>query len=48
VLSAMGYTAEEASRALRFSSGWETRVGDWEELLDGLRRAYAELAGAGL
>ena len=44
VLGAMGYTATEASRALRFSSGWETRAGDWDELLDGLRRAHAELA----
>lgn len=44
VLAAMGYTAAEASRALRFSSGWETRAGDWDELLAGLERAYAELA----
>jgi cysteine desulfurase len=44
VLAAMGYTAAEASRVLRFSSGWETRSSDWDELLDGLRRAHAELA----
>ena len=48
VLAAMGYTTAEASRVLRFSSGWETRAGDWDELLDGLRRAHAELAGSGL
>jgi cysteine desulfurase len=45
VLAAMGFTASEASRVLRFSSGWATHAGDWERLLDGLGRAYAELAG---
>jgi cysteine desulfurase len=44
VLAAMDYTAAEASRALRFSAGWETRPGDWDELLAGLERAHAELA----
>jgi cysteine desulfurase len=44
VLAAMGFTPNEASRVLRFSSGWETHSGDWERLLDGLGRAHAELA----
>ncbi len=44
VLAAMQVSADEASRALRFSSGWETTREDWLRLLDGLRRAHAELA----
>jgi len=44
VLDAMDFTIEDASRALRFSSGWETVAGDWERLLDGIERAYTELA----
>ena len=43
VLTAMGYSAAEAGRVLRFSSGWDTRPGDWDELLDGLVRASAEM-----
>lgn len=45
VLAAMQIRADEASRALRFSSGWDSTREDWLRLLDGLRRAYAELAG---
>ncbi len=45
VLAAMGFTPGEASRVLRFSSGWETTREDWWRLLDGLQRAYVELAG---
>ena len=45
VLAAMQVTPEDASRALRFSSGFSTARGDWMRLLDGLRRAHAELAG---
>jgi cysteine desulfurase len=45
VVSAMGLTASEASRVLRFSSGWETTRSEWQSLLDGLRRAHAALAG---
>lgn len=45
VLAAMGLTKIEASRALRFSSGWDTLPDDWDRLLDGLRQAYAEFAG---
>lgn len=38
VLAAMGRTPAEASRALRFSSGWETEWREWEALIDGLKR----------
>jgi cysteine desulfurase len=44
VLAAMAVSPEAASRALRFSSGWETTPAEWGRLLDGLRRAQAELA----
>jgi cysteine desulfurase len=43
VLAAMGYSPAEAGRVLRFSSGWETRAGDWDELLDGVERTWREL-----
>ncbi|MEP6670710.1 MAG: cysteine desulfurase family protein [Chthoniobacter sp.] len=43
VLAAMEVSADAASRALRFSSGWETTHKDWRRLLDGLRQAHAEL-----
>jgi len=36
VLAAMGFSAAEASRVLRFSGGWETREEDWEALREGL------------
>lgn len=45
VLAAMEIRADEASRALRFSSGWDSTREDWLRLLNGLRRAHAELAG---
>ena len=45
VLEAMKITPEDASRVLRFSSGFSTTREDWERLLDGLRQAHAELAG---
>jgi cysteine desulfurase len=32
VLSAMGYVPDQISRAIRFSSGWETLERDWVEL----------------
>lgn len=41
VLAAMGYTPEQASRVLRFSSGWETTPADWASLLDALRQVAA-------
>lgn len=40
VLAAMGYTAAEASRALRFSSGWETPAEAWTALLEGLKQVH--------
>ncbi len=36
VLAAMGYSAADAGRALRFSSGWETTTSDWTALAKGL------------
>lgn len=45
VLAAMKISGDEASRALRFSSGWETTHEDWTRLLGGLRDAHRELAG---
>ena len=44
VLAAMAGRPEAAGRVLRFSSGWETRPADWQELLAGLERAWRELA----
>lgn len=41
VLSAMGFTPDQAARALRFSAGWETTRDDWQQLLAGLRQVYA-------
>ena len=41
VLAAMGLTAGTASRALRFSSGWETVENDWSALHDGLALAVS-------
>jgi cysteine desulfurase len=41
VLSAMGFTPDQAARALRFSAGWETTHDDWQQLLAGLREVYA-------
>ena len=42
VLTAMGVGELEASRAVRFTSGWDTQPGDWAELLSGLERAALE------
>lgn len=36
VLTAMGYSAEDAGRVLRFSSNWETMREDWRKLLEGI------------
>jgi cysteine desulfurase len=46
VLLAMGRTPEEAGRALRFSSGWETTREDWQALLEALRQVHAQLHAA--
>jgi cysteine desulfurase len=37
----MGFTPDQAARALRFSAGWETTRDDWQQLLAGLRQVYA-------
>lgn len=46
VLSAMGHPSAEASRVLRFSSGWETNEADWQSLLDALGKVQAEFSTA--
>ncbi len=46
VMTAMGYTPEQAGRVLRFTSGWDTTVDDWRALLDGAVQAARELAEA--
>ncbi len=40
VLSAMGCSAAESSRVLRFSSGWETTAAEWEQLAEGLQEVH--------
>lgn len=47
VLSAMGYEPLEASRILRFSSGWESRQEDWVELVRVLKLVRQELQDPG-
>ena len=41
VLAAMGYAPDEAFRALRFSSNWETTRDDWAALLDALKKVHS-------
>ena len=41
VLAAMGYTPDEAFRALRFSSNWETAPDDWAALLNALGKVHS-------
>jgi cysteine desulfurase len=41
VLSAMGRTAVDAGRAVRFSGGWETAPADWDALLECIIQAAA-------
>lgn len=43
VLTAMGISPSDAGRALRFSAGWETTELDWQNLLEGVRAAVAEM-----
>ncbi len=45
VLAAMGYGPAEASRALRFSGGWETEAVEWMELVEALGTVYREMQG---
>lgn len=40
VIAAMGYSAAEAGRVLRFSSGWETTDEEWLALLEALVKVY--------
>jgi cysteine desulfurase len=46
VLAAMGLASDEASRVIRFSSGWETSAEEWEQLSGIIERAGAELEPA--
>ena len=43
VLAALGHTQDEATRALRCSSGWETRPEDWQALLDAILQIASEV-----
>lgn len=43
VLLAMGCSEADASRALRFSGGWETSPKDWDQLLQLLQQAWLAL-----
>jgi cysteine desulfurase len=43
VISAMGYLPAEASRVLRFSSGWETTPEEWDSLAEALQRVFSEM-----
>lgn len=45
VLRAMGMTAEQAGRAIRFSSSWETTREEWEGALAAAARVQSSLAG---
>jgi len=48
VLTAMGYTAEQAKRVIRISSGWETTRADWQALAVALvevARAFGQEMG---
>ncbi len=47
VLAAMGYTAAEAGRVLRFSSGWETSRADWQSLIKGIIPVHQEINARG-
>ncbi len=43
VLSAMGYKAQHAQRAVRFSAGWETTEADWDALLKAVVKVHGEM-----
>lgn len=42
VLTGMGFSANEASRAIRCSGGWDTKEEDWIKLADAIIKVYAE------
>ena len=44
VLTAMGISAEDAGRALRFSAGWGTTRDDWQALLEGVKAAARDMS----
>ncbi len=46
VLSAMGYSPAEATRVLRFSSGWETTPADWQLLLGALEKVHSTIGAS--
>ena len=43
VIAAMGYLPAEASRVLRFSSGWETTPEEWDSLTEALQKTFHEM-----
>jgi cysteine desulfurase len=43
VLRAMGYSAADAGRVLRFSAGWDTTAEHWNALLSALQAIQAEI-----
>jgi cysteine desulfurase len=43
VLRAMGFDADESSRMLRFSSGWETTWEEWAQLAAAIKAARQRL-----
>ena len=47
VLLAMGYSASDAGRVLRFSAGWETTMEDWQALLANLKSVHEKISPAG-
>lgn len=44
VLRAMGYSATDAGRVLRFSAGWETTASDWAALLVALQSVAEKIS----
>ncbi len=46
VLLAMGHTAAQAGRALRFSAGWDTTMEDWNVLLAALKSVPGTIPAA--